>query len=118
MLPYHVYIGEPPTLLDGLLEDSGSLFNKCCAIIQRVFHEQWLTTLGEKIGEEQIEHPDDPPAQVEARVREYLRKCRLALQEKQRELIREIGEARALRDEAIRAYVGSLAARDETTAAA
>jgi hypothetical protein len=116
--PYHVYIGEPPTLLDDLLEDSESLFQKCCAIVQRVFHEQWLTTLAERIGEEQIEHPDEPAAQVEARARQGLRQCRSALQEKQRELIRMHEEARAARDEAIRAYVGSLDANRPLRAAA
>jgi hypothetical protein len=110
VLPYHVYIGEPPTLLDDLLEDSESLFQKCCAIVQRVFHEQWLTTLGEKIGEEQIAHPDDPPAVVEGRARESLRVCRLALHEKQQEMIRMHEEARAARAGAIRAYVDSLRA--------
>ena len=48
-MPYHVYIVEPSTLLDSLLEDSLCLFHNRCAIIQRVFHAQWLTTLGEKI---------------------------------------------------------------------
>jgi hypothetical protein len=110
VLPYHVYIGEPPTLLDDLLEDSESLFQKCCAIVQRVFHEQWLTTLGEKIGEEQAAHPDEPPAVVEGRALDNLRVCRLALLEKQREMIRMHEESRAARDEAIRAYVGSLCA--------
>ena len=108
MLPYHVYIGEPPTLLDDLLEDSASLFQKCCAIVQRVFHEQWLLTLGEKIDEERLARPDEPPATTEGRARESLRVCRIALQEKQREMIRMHEEARAARDEAIRAYVDSL----------
>ena len=118
MLPYHVYIGDPPTLLDDLLEDSESLFQKCCAIVQRVFHEQWLVTLAERIGEEQIEHPDDPVAQVESRAREGLRECRAALQEKQRELIRMHEESRAARDTAIRAYVGSLGTDRPISAAA
>ena len=108
MLPYHVYIGDPPTLLDDLLEDSESLFQKCCAIVQRVFHEQWLVTLAERIGEEQIEHPDDPAAQVEGRARDSLRECRAALHEKQREMIHMHGEARDARNAAIRAYVVSL----------
>ena len=118
MLPYHVYIGEPPTLLDDLLEDSESLFQKCCAIVQRVFHERWLVTLAERIGEEQIEHPDDPVAQVESRAREGLRECRAALQEKQREMIRMHEEARAARDTAILAYVGSLGTDRPVSAAA
>ena len=118
MLPYHVYIGEAPTLLDDLLEDSESLFQKCCAIVQRVFHEQWLTTLGEKIAEEQIEHLDDPVAEIELRARERLRPCQAALREKQREMIGKHEEAHATRDEAIRAYVLSLVAPRETSAAA
>ena len=118
MPPYHVYIGDPPTLLDNLLEDSASLFHKCWAVVQRIFHEQWLTTLGEKIGEEQLHHPNDPPAEIEARVRQYLRPCRVALREKQRELIGELETERARRDEAIHAYVASLSARPQTSAAA
>ena len=116
MQPYHVYIGPLPTLLDNLLEDSELLFHKCCAFVQRVFHEQWITTLGEKIAEERIEHPNTPPDQ--ASVLAKLQPCRGALREKQRELIREIEQARALRDAAIRAYVEALPAHQETYAAA
>jgi hypothetical protein len=117
-MPYRVYIGEPPTLLDDLLEDSARLYHHHCAIIQRVFHERWLTALAEKIGEEQIEHPDDAPAAVEARVRGCLCSVRAALREGQREMIREQAEARAARDQAIRAYVSSLDARRRTPEAA
>ena len=108
MPPYYVYIGPPPTLLDGLREDSESLFQKCCAIVQRIFHEQWLATLGDKFAAEQIEHPGTPPAEVEASVRAKLQPCRVALREKQRELIRELEQSRALRDAAIHAYVEAL----------
>jgi hypothetical protein len=117
-VPYRVYIVEPPTLLDDLLEDSGRRYHHDCAVIQRVFHERWLKALWEKVGQEQIERPDDAPALVEARARESLRPLRAALREAQREMMREEGQARAARDEAIRAYVASLPARQWSPAAA
>ena len=116
-MPYRVYIEEPPTLLDDLLEDSSRLYHNRCAVVQRVFHRQWLETLAEWVGRGQIEHPDDAPAAVEARARRRLRPVWLALREGQREMIREQAEARAARDQAIRAYVASLAPRRDVPAA-
>ena len=46
--------GLEPVLLHDLLEDSAGVFHHHCAIIQRVFHEHWLKTLGEQIGWEQL----------------------------------------------------------------
>jgi hypothetical protein len=117
-VPYHTYICEPPTLLDDLLEVSARLYHNRCAVIQRAFHQEWLKALGEKVGEEQIERPDDPVALVEARARESLRTLRTALREGQREMIREQEAARAARDQAIRAYVASLATPRPAPAAA
>src|SRR5438445_12030392 len=84
---YHVSLVEPPTLLDDLLEDSGRHYHRCCAIIQQVFHDQWLKTLADEIGKEQIRCPQAAVALVQSRVRERLRACRLALRNKAAEMI-------------------------------
>jgi hypothetical protein len=116
-VPYRVYIGEPPTLLDDLLEDSSRVYHGRCAVIQRAFHERWLETLGAAIGQEQIEHADDAPAAVEARARLRLRPVWVALRDGKRELILRQEAERAARDEAISAYVASLGERREPVAA-
>lgn len=116
-MPYRVYIAEPPTLLDDLLEASAQRFHGRCAIVQRVFHEQWLKSLAEAIAREQIEHLDAPAALVEARARQRLRPVWEALRQGKRDMIREQESERAARDEAIRAYVRSLGERRETAAA-
>jgi len=107
-VPYHVYIVEPPTLLDDLLEDSDRVFHHHCAIIQRVFHNRWLELLSEMVGKEQIENPDDNPSLVEARARDRLHAVRMALREKKEALIQEERDKRSQRDAAISAYVASL----------
>lgn len=111
-MPYRVYIVEAPTLLADLLEDSGRIYHRNCAIIQRAFHKEWLKTLGEHIAQEQIDHPDDKPARVEARVRQRLQRYKRALAAGQLEMIREQERKRRLRDEAIRAYVESRAGQE------
>jgi hypothetical protein len=115
---YRVYIEEPPTLLDDLLEDSARRYHRHCAVIQRAFHERWLEALGEEVGRRQIERPDAAAALVEAWAREKLRPARAALRDAQREMIREEAEARAVRDAAIRAYVASQPAGRAVSAAA
>jgi hypothetical protein len=94
---YRVYIEEPPSLLDDLLEDSARRYHRHCAIIQRVFHERWLVALQEVAGD-----------RVEARARERLRFVRAALREAEREMIREEAEARDARDAATRTYAAAL----------
>jgi hypothetical protein len=111
---YHVYIVDPPTLLDDLLEASLRLCHNRCAVIQRVFHEHWQEVLGRRVGEEQIKTPDERPTAVEARAREALRLCRQVMRQKEREMIRDEEGRRTARDQAIRAYVAS---RVEATAA-
>jgi hypothetical protein len=115
-VPYRVYIVEPPTLLDDLLEDSARRFHFHCAVVQRVFHERWLRALAEAVGRLQIERPDDPVALVEARARQGLTPLRAALRKAQREMLGEEALARAARDEAIRAYVAARAGRQATAA--
>ena len=105
---HHVYLVDPPTLLDDLLEDSARVYHRHCAIIQAVFHAQWLQTLGDEVGKDQLRSPDAPPARVEAAARARLRGYRRALGEKAREMIREQHDRRLDRDRAIRAYVASL----------
>src|SRR5262249_34689823 len=97
---------EPPGLLADLLEESAQLFHNRCAILHRVFHAEWHKRLAEAVGREQIEHPDDPPAEVEARAARRLAAVRKALRDGRREMLREQERERAARDEAIRAYVG------------
>jgi hypothetical protein len=116
-MTYHVYIVEPPTLLDDLLEDSSRLYHGRCAVIQRVFHERWMETLGAGIGREQIENADDAPAAVEARASRRLLPVRNALCVGSRAMIREQEAERAARDGAIRSYVASLVKRPQTAAA-
>jgi hypothetical protein len=116
--PYHVYLAEATTLLDDLLEDSARVFHHHCVIIQRVFHKRWLQLVGEIVGKEQIEHPDDNPALVETRARERLRDVRLALREKQGALIQEERDKQSRRDAAIRAYIASLQAGSAASIAA
>jgi hypothetical protein len=111
---YHVYIVDPPTLLDDLLEASLRLCHNRCAIVQRVFHEHWLEVLGRRIGIEQIKTPDERPTAVEARAREALKLCRQVMRDKERQMIRDEECRRATRDAAIRTYV---AGRQTTTAA-
>ena len=117
-MPYHVYIVEPPTLLDDLLEDSDRVFHHHCTIIQRVFHDRWLELVGEMVAREQIENPDANPCSVEARARDRLRPSRRSLREKQDMLIRKERTRRCQRDEAIRSYVASLQQTPERPAAA
>jgi len=94
---YRVYIDEPPSLLDDLLEDSARCYHRHCAIIQRVFHERWLVALQEIAGDT-----------VAPRARERLRRVRAALREAARQMIREEAEARDARNAAIRAYTAAL----------
>jgi hypothetical protein len=110
-VPYHVYLVDPPTLLDDLLEDSARVFHHHCVIIQRVFHDRWLELLGECIGKEQIDNPDAKPAVVEAQARRHLQPTRKLLREKQDMLIQQERDKRVQRDAAIHAYVA--ARRDE-----
>src|SRR4051794_20978899 len=117
-MTYRVYIVDAPTLLDDLLEDSERVFHHCCAIIQRVFHTQWLSTLGEQIGHEQLRHPDDRPTLVEARARQRLRTCRAARAGAQDDMLHDHRRAPDRRNEAIRAYVAALPATQEAHAAA
>jgi hypothetical protein len=117
-MPHHVYIAEPPTLLDDLLEDSARVFHHQCVIIQRVFHQRWLQLVSETVGKEQIENPNDNPALVEARARERLRPVRLDLREKQGTLIQEQRDQHGQRDAAIRAYIASLQTAGVTPIAA
>ncbi|MBY0229880.1 MAG: hypothetical protein K2W96_11415 [Gemmataceae bacterium] len=105
MQPYHVYIAEPPTLLDDLLEASLRLFHNRCAVIQRVFHAQWLKALGQRLEQERAIHPNGCPEMLEARAREWLSLCRALLREKQAEMLQGQADERKRRDEAIRAYV-------------
>src|SRR5438552_16708134 len=91
---YHVYIGEPPTLLDDLLEDSARVFHHHCVIIQRVFHKRWLELVGEMVARVQIDNPNAKPSLVEARARDRLQAARLALREKQGGLIQEERDTR------------------------
>ena len=63
--------------------------------------------LDDAVAREQIEHPDDSPARVEARVRQRLQRCKAALAAARREMIETEERDRARRDKAIRAYVGS-----------
>ncbi len=104
---YHVYIVDPPTLLDDLLEDSARVFHHHCVIIQRVFHERWLELVGEEVGKAQIKDPDANPSLIEANARRYLQPTRKLLREKQTMLIEQEGAKRAQRDAAIHAYIGA-----------
>jgi hypothetical protein len=117
-VPYHVYVVEPPTLLDDLLEDSARVFHHHCVIIQRVFHDRWLELVGEMVAKGQIEDPDANPSVVESRARDRLRASRLALREKQGMLIQQERDRRSQRDAAIHAYVASLQSARERPAAA
>ena len=116
-MPYHVYLVEPPTLLDDLLEDSGRLYHRCCAIIQQVFHDQWRKTLADEVGKEQLRYPQAAAAVVESRVRQRLRNCRLALRQKAAEMIHEQHVKLADRDRAIGAFVATVQAASSTCAA-
>jgi hypothetical protein len=109
-VPYHVYLVDPPTLLDDLLEASLRLCHNRCAIIQRVFHEHWLEVLGRRVGDEQIRTPDERPTAVEARARDALRLCRQVMRDKEREMIRDEEGRRVSRDQAIRTYVATRSA--------
>jgi hypothetical protein len=104
---HHVYIVDPPTLLDDLLEDSARVFHHHCVIIQRVFHERWLELLGDCVGKEQIDNPDAKPSLVEAQARRHLQPTHKILREKQGLLIQQERDKRAQRDEAIHAYVAA-----------
>lgn len=108
---HHVYIAEPPSLLDDLLEDSARVFHHHCVIIQRVFHERWLELVGERVGREQIDHPEANPALIEAQARRHLEPTRRLLREKQEMLIQTERGKRAERDAAIRAYVAGRASQ-------
>lgn len=109
---------EAPALLNDLLEDSERIYHRHCAIIQRVFHEQWLDLLGEEVGKEQIEDLDGNPAQIEARVRVHLLGHRLALWQKKQELILEQQDLRAARERALHAYIEALVDGIEMSAVA
>jgi len=104
---------ERPTLLDDLLEDSARIYHRHCAVIQTVFHKQWLKTVGDYVGREQIEFPNEPAALVEARVRDRLSQYRQELRQAQAGLISQERQKRAERDRAIRCYVASLPAHAE-----
>jgi len=103
-----VYIVEPPTLLDDLLEDSARIFHRHSGIIQRVFHDQWLQALGQEVARLQIADANANPARVEARARERLRGYRAALRQKRDELTRAEQERWDNRDRAARAYVAAM----------
>ncbi len=106
-MPYHVYIVDPPTLLDDLLESSLRLFHNRCAIIQRVFHEHWLAALGERLDEERAARPDASPEDLEAGARAYLAPCRAAFRARQGVMLRDEEGTRRRRDRAIHAFVAS-----------
>ena len=108
---------KPLGLLEALLEDSERIYHRHCAAIQRIFHERWLELVGEVVGREQLNDPDANPTRVEAEARARLQPSRLALRQKQGELLREEQGLRASRDAAIHAYVASLHARVEAAAA-
>ena len=114
---YHVYIVDPPTLLDDLLEDSARVFHHHCVIIQRVFHERWLELVGELVGKEQIDDPDANPSLVETRARDRLHATRQTLREKQATLIQQERDKRSLRDAAIHAFVASSQTTRDTLSA-
>jgi hypothetical protein len=96
------------TLLDDLLADSDRIYHRNVTIIQKVFHEQFLNTVGEYVGREQVASPLTPPALVEALVCGRLSQYRQELRQVQAGLIAEEREKRVGRDRAIHAYVASL----------
>jgi hypothetical protein len=109
---------DTAALLEDLLETSAVLYHKHVALIQKVFTDQWFQDLHEQIGRDQLEAPDAPPALVEACARKRLAHVRVALHRRQAELIRQKKAERAARDQAIHAYVESLHASPQTSAAA
>jgi hypothetical protein len=117
-MPRDVYIMEPTTLLDDLLEDSARVFHRQCAVIQLKFHDRWLQLVGELVGITQIENPDANPSLVAACARSRLQACRLLLRKKQGVLIQEERDRRSERDAAIHAYVASVQTARQSTAAA
>jgi hypothetical protein len=84
------------SLLEDLLEASASLYHRHVATIQRVFVEQYLQTLRDRIAQ-------NPRFRAE-RLEAY----RQALREKQEEMILEQSELRRERDAKIHAYVAAL----------
>jgi hypothetical protein len=102
---------ERPTLLDDLLEDSEHLYHRDVTTIQKVFHAQYLKTVGKYVALVQAEFPDEPPALVEAAVRSRLIAYRQELRRVQAVLIAQERELRARRDRAIHCYVASLSSQ-------
>ena len=79
--------------------------------------QQWLKTLADEVGKEQIRYPQTAAALVESRARQRLRNCRLALRQKAAEMILEQQSRRAERDRAICTFVATLQAAAPTCAA-
>ena len=98
---------ERHALLNDLLEDSERLYHRNVTTIQKVFHAQWLKTVGEYVGRVQMEFPEEPPALVEAAVRSRLSAYRQELRRVQAVLIAQEREQRDGRERGIRAYVAS-----------
>jgi hypothetical protein len=97
-----------PALLEDLLDASARLYHRHVAIIQRVFHDQWLDTVRDQVSREPVVIQGETPAQIETRVRDRLILYRQELRRRQASLIAEEREKRANRDQAIRTYVSSL----------
>lgn len=106
-MPYRVYISEPPTLLEDLLEDSARLYHNRCAIAHRVFHAEWLKRLAEAITRERSRHPNDPHEEAQRQARRHLKYVHRALNEGRKELLAELERERVSRDQAIRTFVSS-----------
>lgn len=104
-MPFRVYLVEPPTLLDDLLEDSDRFYHRCVALIQRVIHKEWTKTFQEHLARERLARPDESPGAAEARVLDRLRGYRARLRRERDELIREQQHSRDERDRAIRSHV-------------
>ncbi|MFO0843559.1 MAG: hypothetical protein U0797_14340 [Gemmataceae bacterium] len=116
-MPYRVYITEPPTLLEDLLEDSARLYHNRCAVTHRVFHVEWLKQLAEAVAREQAKRPGDQTAEVERRARRRLAYVRQALREGRKVLLGELERERSARDQAIRAFVSTHPQRPACAAA-
>ncbi len=102
-----VYLIQPPSLLDDLLEDSARIYHRHCAVIQSAFHEQWLTMLDQELATERERCPGASDGWIESQVRGRLEEYRVALRRRADELIAEERGHRDHRDSAIRAYVSA-----------
>jgi hypothetical protein len=103
-----VYLVQPPTLLDDLLEDSARIYHRHCAVIQSAFHEQWVGTIDQELAAERERCPGASEGWIESQVRGRLEDYRVALRRRGDELIAEERGRRDERDAAIRNYVGTL----------